>query len=327
MDCHNVLFIIYIMYDPYFDKCLRISKSDMLKELEKLRNQTSEGYLVNIINDEMRSIREASGSPMSMKRMRGGSSKFCHAMTLAIIIGGAAGSAIALYHYAFPIMSRGLPELCKSRTDQVTGALLSWIQPSASCLARQEAWDSFRRALLLKSGIPATAGIGYMMKRYKEIHEQVLPYCDMLVSGVCKIVKAPFSRRAKLQAEREEEREEDEEEMQAPEEEMEEMEELEREDEEDDEDEMQAPEEELEELEMEESMMPPESKRARVGGAKRKSRRAAKKQSKKAKRTGGKKTMRKYKKSSVAHKKGGRKSMKGKRHSKAKRMTRKHTRK
>lgn len=318
------------MYDPYFDKCLRISKSDMLKELEKLRNQTSEGYLVNIINDEMRSIREASGSPMSMKRMRGGSSKFCHAMTLAIIIGGAAGSAIALYHYAFPIMSRGLPELCKTKTDQVTGALLSWIQPSASCLARQEAWDSFRRALLLKSGIPATAGVGYMMKRYKEIHEQVLPYCDMLVSGVCKIVKAPFSRRAKPQVEpvreeeREEERDEEDEEMQAPEEEMEE---LEREyDEDEDEDEMQAPEEEMEELEMEESMMTPEAKRARVGGAKRKSHRAAKR-SHKSKRTGGKRTMRKHKKASVVRKKGGRKSMKGKRHSKAKRMTRKHGRK
>jgi len=312
------------MYDPYFDKCLRISKSDMLKELEKLRNQTSEGYLVNIINDEMRSIREASGSPMSMKRMRGGSSKFCHAMTLAIIIGGAAGSAIALYHYAFPIMSRGLPELCKTKTDQVTGALLSWIQPSASCLARQEAWDSFRRALLLKSGIPATAGVGYMMKRYKEIHEQVLPYCDMLVSGVCKIVKAPFSRRAKPQVEpaREEERDEEDEEMQAPEEEMEE---LEREYDED-EDEMQAPEEEMEELEMEESMMTPEAKRARVGGAKRKSHRAAKR-SHKSKRTGGKRTMRKHKKASVVRKKGGRKSMKGKRHSKAKRMTRKHGRK
>jgi len=158
--------------------CYYFNKPEVIKSLNTLRNKSSPD-LQKLIDEEIFSLQNEFHSKRSKK---GGSSKLCAALTIAILMGGSVGASYASYILSKRyVIGRVLAPLCSTKTDQVTSYLLSFMNPSSSCLARQQAWDNFRQYTL--SSVSIMSLIHGTMNYYKKIHDKLTPICNFVSQG------------------------------------------------------------------------------------------------------------------------------------------------
>lgn len=176
-----ILKYIYFYINKYIymdDKCFYVNNKELIKELELLK-ENSDKTVKKIIDDEIYNIK----NEFQSKRIkRGGTSKICNALTIAVILGGSTGAAFATNYLAKKyVIGRVLAPLCTTKSDQITGYLLSFVNPSSSCLARQKAWDSFRTYIL--TSVSITSLFHATFHKYKKIYNVLLPYCNYISQG------------------------------------------------------------------------------------------------------------------------------------------------
>lgn len=178
------------------NSCFYANKQQIINSLNTLKNKADK-ELQKLIDEEISSLRTSFDS----KRMKvGGSSNLCRGLTIAVLLGGSTGASYLSFLLSKKfVIGRVIAPLCSSKTDQLTGYLLSFVNPSSSCLARQEAWDKFRQYVLGSVSIMSlvTGTVNY----YKKIYEQLLPVCKFIsegclsaVHGVGSLSKKGFSK-------------------------------------------------------------------------------------------------------------------------------------
>lgn len=144
------------------------------------------------------------------KRSRiGGGDKLCHALTTAMLMSSGAGIAYLSYLNIIPLVTKMTPKPCAGTMDQVVSLTLGWINPTASCSARQAAFDRFvtkvTTAALGAGGLTLTAissGHKVISNKYNKVFEynkqNVCPVVEGIVSntkrGLCYVIPGAFRK-------------------------------------------------------------------------------------------------------------------------------------
>lgn len=196
------------------DMC--VSMNQVKQELGNLLNlarETGDKEMENIFKEQLGDLKTGGSRKTRNRRgrkMRGGASTLCHAITTSMFMSGGAAITYLSYLGIVPVVSKSLPKICSDgMKDQVLSAVLGVWDSSLTCAARQAKWDALRanviqyvlgaqafavlsdRAIMGKSKL-----IEYYTKLLTWNETNVCPLIENTLSqttkATCAIITAPF---------------------------------------------------------------------------------------------------------------------------------------
>ena len=181
------------------DKC--VSLSVVKKELRKLADSSA----ASGEHELARKFESQLGRMEGRSRMGGAGEEGarrkdwdrCDKITTAMLMTAGAGLAYLAYTQVLPSVMKIVPTTCGGVWDRVRGGVISLLDESASCYARQKKWEDFRNAII--TGVFGAAGFGHkvlgflkmdkegMREKYDKLYEfnrkHVCPYFEEIAEA------------------------------------------------------------------------------------------------------------------------------------------------